>query len=179
MIEGTQCTIVWYVNDNKISHVNSKVVDQIIDVIEKKFGKMTVKRGREHVFVGMNISFIGDNKVNLLMKNYLEEAIQTFGEDVSAGAVTPANRNLFILNKDLPLLEIGKAEVFHYVVAKQLYVAKRARVDLQLAIAFLCTRVSKSTQEDWEKLHRVLKYIHKTIDLPRIIGVKDISVQQM
>ena len=94
------------------------------------------------------------------------------------GAVTPANRNLFIVNKDLPLLEARKAEIFHHVVAKLLYVAKRARVDLQLVIAFLCTRVSKSTQEDWEKLRRVLKYIHKTIDLPRIIGVKDFSVLQ-
>ena len=77
MIEGTQCTIVWYVDDNKISHVNSKVVDQIIAEIEKRFGKMTVKRGKEHVFVGMNISFIGDNKVKLTMKSYLEEAIQS------------------------------------------------------------------------------------------------------
>ena len=137
-----------------------------------------VKRGKEHVFVGMNISFIGDGKVQLTMKNYLEEAIQAFGEDVSAGAATPTNRNLFVVNEDLPPLETEKAEVFHHVVAKLLYVAKRARVDLQLAIAFLCTRVSKSTQEDWEKLCRFLKHIHKTIDLPRIIGVKDFSVLQ-
>ena len=139
---------------------------------------MTVKRGKEHVFVGMNISFMGDNKVKLTMRSYLEEAIQTFGEDVSAGAATPANRNLFVVNETLSLLETRKAEIFHHVVAKLLYVAKRARVDLQLAIAFLCTRVSKSTQEDWEKLRRVLKYIHKTIDLPRIIGMRDFSVLQ-
>ena len=55
---------------------------------------------------------------------------------------------------------------------------KSTGVDLQLAIVFLCTRVSKSTQEDWEKLYRTLKYIHKTIDLPRIVGVKDFSVLQ-
>ena len=137
-----------------------------------------MKRGKEHVFVGMNISFIGDNKVKLTMKSYLEEAIQTFGEDVSVGAATPANRNLFIVNEALPSLETRKAEIFHHVVAKLLYVAKRARIDLQLAIAFLCTRVTKSTQEDWEKLRRLLKYVHKTIDLPRIIGVKDFSVLQ-
>ena len=86
MIEGTQCTIVWNVDDNKISHVNSQVVDQVITKIKKKFRKMTVKRGKEHVFVGMNISFIGDNKLKLTMKNYLEEAIQVFGEDVLVGA---------------------------------------------------------------------------------------------
>ena len=75
MIEGSQCTIVWYVDDNKISHVNSKVVDDIIKKLEEKFGKMTLKRGKEHVFVGMNITFIGDGRVRLTMKSYLEEAI--------------------------------------------------------------------------------------------------------
>ena len=68
MIEGSQCTIVWYVDDNKISHVSSRVVDQIITELEKKFGKMTVKRGKEHVFVGMSITFIGDGRVQLTMK---------------------------------------------------------------------------------------------------------------
>ena len=63
-------------------------------------------------------------------------------------------------------------------VTKLLYVAKRARVHLQLAIAFLCTRVSKSMQEDKEKLCRTLKYIHRTIDMPRIIRVEDFSVPQ-
>ena len=145
---------------------------------KKKFGKMTVKRGKEHVFVGMSITFIGDGRVQLIMKSYLEEAIQAFGEDVSAGAATPANRNLFTVSEDPPLLETKQAEIFHHIVAKLLYVAKRARIDLQLAIAFLCTRVSKSTQQDWEKLRRVLKYIHGTIDLPRIIGVLDFKVLQ-
>ena len=42
MIEGTQCTIAWYVDDNKISHVNKDVVTSAIEEIEKNFGKMTV-----------------------------------------------------------------------------------------------------------------------------------------
>jgi len=42
MIHGKQCTIVWYVNDNKISHVDPAVVSRIIEAIESKFGKMTV-----------------------------------------------------------------------------------------------------------------------------------------
>ena len=92
------------------------------------------------------------------------------------GGSYPCKQKPFYCEQGPPPLETEKAEVFHCVVAKLLYVAKRARVDLQLALAFLCTRVSKSTQEDWEKLRRVLKYIHKTIDLPRIIGVKDFSV---
>ena len=51
------------------------------------------------------------------MRSYLEEAIQTFGEDVSAGAATPANRNLFVVNKTLSLLEIRNTEIIHHEVA--------------------------------------------------------------
>jgi len=50
MIDGKQCTIAWYVDDNKISHVSEKVVSNIIEAIELKFGKMTVVRGKKHTF---------------------------------------------------------------------------------------------------------------------------------
>ena len=54
-IKGAQCTVVWYVDDNKISHINPSVVSDVIRQIEAKFGKMTVTRGLQHEFLGMNI----------------------------------------------------------------------------------------------------------------------------
>ena len=55
MIDEKQCTVAWYVDDNKISHEDPKVVSMIIDRLEEHFGKMTVTRGKEHVFLGMKI----------------------------------------------------------------------------------------------------------------------------
>jgi hypothetical protein len=49
-IKGKQCTIAWYVDDNKISHVDGTVVTDIIEKIEAKFGKMTVTRGKHTCF---------------------------------------------------------------------------------------------------------------------------------
>ena len=34
-IDGSQCTIVWYVDDNKVSHKNPKVVDDILKTMEQ------------------------------------------------------------------------------------------------------------------------------------------------
>jgi len=45
MINGKQCDIVWYINDNKISHIDGAVVWEVISMIEGRFGKMTVTRG--------------------------------------------------------------------------------------------------------------------------------------
>ena len=42
MIMGKQCTITWYVDDNKISHVNEKVVTMVLDKIEDHFGKLKI-----------------------------------------------------------------------------------------------------------------------------------------
>ena len=35
-------------DDDKISHKKSSVVDEVIETIEGKFGKMTTTRGDEH-----------------------------------------------------------------------------------------------------------------------------------
>jgi hypothetical protein len=47
-INGKQCTVAWFVDDNKISHVDVRVVSKIIKKIESRFGKMTVTRGKKH-----------------------------------------------------------------------------------------------------------------------------------
>jgi hypothetical protein len=57
-IEGKQCTIAWYVDDTKISHVNPNVVSIIIGKIEAVFDRMTVTRGKEHTFLGMHVRFL-------------------------------------------------------------------------------------------------------------------------
>jgi hypothetical protein len=55
-INDNQCTIAWYVDNTKISHTDEKVVSQVVERIERKFGKMTVTRGKKHVFLGMNMT---------------------------------------------------------------------------------------------------------------------------
>jgi hypothetical protein len=50
-------------------------------------------------------------------------------------------------------------------VAKLLFLSKRARPDIQLAVSFLCTRVKKPDMDDYQKLCRVIKYLRNTIDI--------------
>jgi hypothetical protein len=178
MIDGKQCTIAWYVDDNKISHVDDKVVTRTIEMIEGRFGKMTVTRGKEHVFLGMNITFHDDGTVSVKMKEYIKEAIDDFGEDIIRSAATPAKKNLFDVDETAEPLTRKKRENFHSVVAKLLYVSKRSRLDIQLAVAFLCTRVSCSTEQDWQKLKQVLEYLRGTLDEYLTLGADDIGMMK-
>ena len=66
----------------KILHIDSKVVDIAIGKIEARFGKTNKRRRKKHTFVGMNIYFMDNGRVKILMKGYLEEIIVVFGEDL-------------------------------------------------------------------------------------------------
>jgi len=57
-INGKQCTIVFYVDDNKISHVDPDVVTDVIDILRGHFGELTITRGREHNFLGMDLFLV-------------------------------------------------------------------------------------------------------------------------
>ena len=68
-----------------------------------------------------------------------------------------AKRGLFEIDELLKLLNKSKVERFHHIVSKLLFVSKRARVDIDLEISLLCTRVSKSTEEGLGKTTKTIK----------------------
>ena len=70
-INGKQCTIVWYVDDNKVSHVDLQVVTDVIDLMKSHFRELTVTRGKKHRFLGMNIEINKDRKIGIEMKEQL------------------------------------------------------------------------------------------------------------
>jgi hypothetical protein len=109
------------------------------------------------------------------MKDYIKEAIQASMEDVSRNVSTPAQRTLFEVDENSAPLSHEKSELYHHIVAKLLYVSKRCRLDIQLTIGFLCTRVSCSTIEDWGKLKRLLQYLNGTLDDFLTIGADNLT----
>ena len=122
MVDGRQCTIAWYVDDNKISHHDSKVVDWLIAKIEKKHDKMTLCHGKKHIFLGMNIEFLPKGRLSILMQDYISEAIEDYGEDVTRKAASPATKGLFEIDPKSKRLSLEKSDRFHSIVAKLLYV---------------------------------------------------------
>jgi len=61
-------------------------------------------------------------------------------------------------------------------VARALFLAKRARPDIQPPVAFLCTRVQEPTEEDWFKLIRMMKFLHGTADDSLTLSAENLSV---
>ena len=52
---GKKCTIVWYVNDNKASHVNPRVIDEISINFESTFWVSSNIEGKEIILAGYEL----------------------------------------------------------------------------------------------------------------------------
>ena len=174
IINGKQCTVVFNVDDNKISHADPEVVTSVINDISKHFGKLTVSRGKKHDYLGMNIE-LKDRKVHIEMRHQLLEALEWGGKQKGRMPATSALSNLFDQKEDDELLPAELADTYHSVVQKLMYVCKCARPDIKPALSYLCTKVSNPSVCDQDKLFRLLDFIKNSLDDKRVIGTTSLE----
>jgi hypothetical protein len=77
------------------------------------------------------------------------------------------------VNKDCKKLSLEAAASFHTIVAKTLYVTKRARPDTCLNLAFLTMRVRVTNTDDWEKLCHLMEYLRGNQDRPLVLSAEN------
>jgi len=75
------------------------------------------------------------------MDDYILKMLSELPIHMDSIATTPASNHLFEVNNDPVLLDQATSDMFHTNVAKLLFLSKRARPDIQTAMAFLCTQV--------------------------------------
>ena len=110
----------------------------------------------------MIFDFSDRHKVKVNMTKYLTNVIADFPEEIIGKAATPAGDHLFIVRDEGRKHNEEQADAFHRMVYQLLFVANRARCDIQTAVSFLTTRVQAPDADDWGKLKRVLKYLNGT-----------------
>ena len=161
MINGKQCTIAWYVNDNKI---DKGVVTHVIDILKSHFrDHLVVSRGKRHRLLGMDIE-MNDDFFSVGMVDQIEEAITMFSESCDKTYTSPDGKHLFDIHDTDSLLDETRSDISHSVVSKLLFIMKRACPDIETAVSFLMTRMSCSTTHDWLKLQNILSYLRCSID---------------
>ena len=89
IMNGKQCTLLWYV-EKKLSHMEAKVVEDLINALKNSFGELVVARGKKHTFWGVNINIRELKKVQIEIKEQFFEAIEVFEQSVDENLNTPA-----------------------------------------------------------------------------------------
>lgn len=157
-----QLSVVVYVDDLFITCTDAGKIDWLRKQLEDEFGQVTFHHGDSHGYLGMNFVYQRD-ELKVTMEPYIEDLLKLY--EVKDTAPTPARESLFMVDPSEPLVGKDDQDRFHSMVAKLLYLAKRARPDLLQAISFLTTRVEKATKSDCGKLFRVLRYLKGTKEL--------------
>ena len=166
-VKGKQHTLVWHVDDVKASHVDPKVNDEFYNWCESKYGSeetghVTVTRGKKHDYLAMTLDYTESGKLKVDMRDYVKSMIEEFPEKLTGKTAVPWTERLMKIDKTAKKLDVERAGIFHTFVMKAMFLCMRGRPDINMAISFLATRVKEPTENDWNKLVKVMNFLKKT-----------------
>ena len=114
IVDDAQLTVVWHVNDLKVSHVDAGVVTQMYVCLQKTYerlfddslGAIKLKRGKIHECLSMQLDFIVAVQVKITMLDYIQEMLEDFHKFDPSKTVsrTPAADHIFKVRDDQPKL---------------------------------------------------------------------------
>jgi hypothetical protein len=164
--DGEKSTIILHVDDMLHTYTGNMLRNKLHKVLIKTYNELKIQQLGE--LPNESISYLGidirrdstSTGLILSMPKYVEDLLENL--EVKGQARTPAQANLFEVNKNSSSVDPIE---FASKLMKIMYLAKRVRYDLLLPCTFLATRAKNPTQEDAEKLRRLLKYLNTTKDL--------------
>ena len=161
IIDGHCIYLCIHVDDLLV--ISDKVgVEIIANCLRKRYRDVKITLGDTHDYLGMVVTRTAFG-VTVQMYAYVEKCIAQYSS-IKEYKMPAALTDFFVVTESLPLLDEGGKSKFHSTVAMLLYLAKRVRCDILLAVSFLAGRVSIPNTGDLEKLLRVLGYLKLTWD---------------
>ena len=112
-INGSQCTIGWHVEDQKISHVDGNVNREILTILQQEYRKeapIASTTGKVHDYLGMTIDYSTPGKVVFHMEDYIDRMINECPAGLLKGnPASPAANHLFDINSECEKLSLEEA----------------------------------------------------------------------
>ena len=169
--KGVQCTATVHVDDLLIVSTDRTM----IATLRTRYGEITKTGGTVLNYLGMVFDLTHPGEARVSMKGYVDSVLEC--STVTGGAKTPATDGLFQVRPGAELVCESVRKDFHSTVAKLLYLAKRARPNCLMPVAFLATRVTKCTSDDVVKLTRLMRYVRETRDRGIVLRPGKLGVQ--
>ena len=157
---GIQCTATVHVDDLFIASKSPEMIDHLTLGLKSRYGEISKTQGTVLNYLGMTFDLSHPGEARVSMKGYVDDLLESCA--ATGGARTPATDGLFEAKDGAEMATEAERVQFHSDVAKILYLAKKARPDVLLAVAYLATRVSRCTKDDLVKLVRLVRYLRDT-----------------
>ena len=172
VVEGLLLTIVWHIDDIKVSHRKKEVLEDFVEWLDSKYsnkkGKVTVSRGPRHLYLGMYLDYAKPGCLIVDMSDYVAKMLGDFEATFLNGATLtvvrcPWTEQMYEVDTGSKRLSSDRKENFHTFVARGLYLCTHGRPDIIPIVMFLCTRVQSPTEQDYGKLLRMMRFLKATV----------------
>ena len=87
-------TVVWHVDDLKLSHFDSFETTKFAWYLDKIYGALALKIGKVHNYLGVNQYLLTDGKVQVPMIHYLNKILRDLPEYLGTLSASPAANHL-------------------------------------------------------------------------------------
>ena len=151
--------IAIYVDDILIWCTSERLARELISDLKSEYKEVKVSEPGNFSYLGMHI-IVRNEHIVVSMQAYVRGVLADY--PVTGSVTSPATGDLFKVGESAQMSE-SEAKIFHTVTAKLLYLSKRARPDIMLAVAYLTTRVKGPNLDDGKKLKRVMKYLNGSV----------------
>ena len=179
IIKGHQCTVVWHVDDLKISHQMEEVVNELVNGEFGAHSELTMSSGTSHIYLGMTLDFSKAGQLQVNVIGYIMLVLDGVPNEIKGTAVTPAASHLFWVNEgSAQVLDGDWKDLFHHTTMQLAYLSQCTQPDIQIAtpITFLQTWVTCPDEDNFKKLTWVVKYLHGTIDMILTLSLDTLKI---
>jgi hypothetical protein len=77
-IDGTQCTILWHVDNLKITHIKQEVIEELVTLLNNWYGKLdplTATQGNVHNYLETTLDYSVPGQVSIQMDDYVRDLL--------------------------------------------------------------------------------------------------------
>ena len=135
MINSDQMTVMWNVDDLKVSHKDEAEIDKFTDFLQDKYEKpqqglmLTYHCGKVHDYLGINLDYSRTKKLKVSMIKCTSKIFKGFSEELGTSMADPVTSYLFIMQEERhdKYLSEEKAQGFHKVITQPLFLWNWAR----------------------------------------------------
>jgi hypothetical protein len=166
--DGSQLLVLTHVDDMLCVGLE-RHLQQVRAHLQRRFQQITAQLDEpEMSYLGLTIRRDrAKGELSLSQVKHVDGVCNDLGISSDPIVPTPYDSKVFEIDEQSQLIDAGRAKVFKSVAASLQWLVC-TRPDIRLITHFLLTR-PRPTEQDWDKLLRVGRYLKGTRDLPLIM----------
>lgn len=172
-VHGEWVFLLIYVDDIAIMTKSSAAIQSVKKMLSSKFSVQDL--GEMKTYLGIEVTRDSNGIFSLNQSKYIKKIVHEFGLDTAKASNVPIHVSYGKSKQGDDTGVLLQNEQYQKLLGCLLFVSVNTRPDIAASVSILAQKVSKPTQEDWNELKRVAKYLKGTADMKLSLARSDFN----